>query len=105
MSIKLENYTEEGGIIFSIKNHKIASNAFLNVIKQICTLVFSLITFPYVSRILGDNNYGKYSFATAIIEYLLLFLCLVVEHMQYEKVHISGMTRKNSKYFLLRCLQ
>lgn len=76
MSIKLENYTEEGGIIFSIKNHKIASNAFLNVIKQICTLVFSLITFPYVSRILGDNNYGKYSFATAIIEYLLLFSML-----------------------------
>lgn len=63
----------EGEIILKIKNHKIVSNAFLNVIKQICTLAFSLITFPYVSRILGERNYGKYSFATAIIEYLLLF--------------------------------
>lgn len=48
-------------------------NASLNVVKQICTLAFSLITFPYVSRVLGDVSYGKYSFATSIIEYLLIF--------------------------------
>lgn len=56
------------------KNGKsLVKNASLNVIKQICTLAFSLITFPYVSRVLGDIAYGRYSFAASIIEYLLIF--------------------------------
>lgn len=54
-------------------NKSLIKNASLNVIKQVCTLAFSLITFPYVSRVLGDASYGKYSFATSIIEYLLIF--------------------------------
>lgn len=54
-------------------NKSLVKNASLNVIKQVCTLAFSLITFPYVSRVLGDASYGKYSFATSIIEYLLIF--------------------------------
>lgn len=48
-------------------------NASLNVIRQAFMLTFSLVTFPYVSRILGDESYGKYSFATTVIEYLLIF--------------------------------
>lgn len=55
------------------KGKSLVKNASLNVIKQICTLAFSLITFPYVSRVLGDVAYGRYSFATSIIEYLLIF--------------------------------
>lgn len=56
-----------------IRGKSLVINASLNVIKQICTLAFSLITFPYVSRVLGDVSYGKYSFAASIIEYLLIF--------------------------------
>lgn len=56
------------------KNEKnLVKNASLNVLKQVCTLAFSLITFPYVSRTLGDDSYGKYSFASSIVEYLLIF--------------------------------
>lgn len=50
----------------------LVKNSTLNVIKQISTLAFSLVTFPYVSRVIGSANYGKYSFAASIVEYLLL---------------------------------
>lgn len=56
-----------------IRGNSLVKNASMNVIKQICTLAFSLITFPYVSKVLGDVSYGKYSFAASIIEYLLIF--------------------------------
>lgn len=55
------------------KGNSLVKNASLNIIKQLFTLAFSLITFPYVSRVLGDVSYGKYSFATSIIEYMLIF--------------------------------
>lgn len=56
-----------------IRGKSLVKNAGLNVIKQICTLAFSLVTFPYVSRVLGDASYGKYSFSASLIEYLLIF--------------------------------
>lgn len=51
----------------------VISNAILNMIKQACTVVFPLLTFPYVSRVLGTENYGKVAFVNSIISYLALF--------------------------------
>lgn len=48
-------------------------NASLNGFKQILSVVFPLITFPYVSRILGSTEYGRYSFSSAVISFFLLF--------------------------------
>ena len=51
---------------------KLAKNAILNVIKTISSLIFPLITFPYISRILGVENLGAYNFSTSIISYFSL---------------------------------
>lgn len=51
----------------------VVNNAILNMIKQACAVVFPLITFPYVSRILGAENYGKVAFVNSIISYVALF--------------------------------
>lgn len=48
-------------------------NAFLNAIRQTMSIIFPLITFPYVSRMLGNEAYGKYTFAVSIVTYLFLF--------------------------------
>ena len=40
-------------------------NALLNIIKQLCSVVFPLITIPYVSRVLGPESYGKYTFSNS----------------------------------------
>lgn len=53
-------------------------NAVLNVIKQCCTVIFPLITFPYVSRVLGVMAYGKYNFSTSFVAYFSLLAGLGV---------------------------
>ena len=47
-------------------------NMILNAIKGIMGIIFPLITFPYVSKILGVDNLGKYNFSQSIISYFIL---------------------------------
>ena len=49
------------------KQKNIKINAVLNIIKQCCNVLFPLITYPYVARVLGEVGLGKYSFADNII--------------------------------------
>lgn len=51
-------------------------NALLNGIKQCCSIIFPLITFPYISRILGSEGYGKYSFSYSVTSYFILLATL-----------------------------
>lgn len=51
-------------------------NAFLNFVKQLLKIAFPLITFPYVSRILQEENFGKYNFSLSVSHYFLLFASL-----------------------------
>lgn len=55
-----------------MKERSLTHNAILNLIKQSLTIVFPLITFPYVSRVLGSSEFGKYHFATSIVSYFAL---------------------------------
>ena len=47
-------------------------NSILNVIRQLCVIMFPMITFPYASRVLGATNYGKVNFGLSIISYISL---------------------------------
>ena len=47
-------------------------NAVLNAVRQSLSVIFPLITFPYVSRILGSSEYGRYTFSSSIISYMSL---------------------------------
>lgn len=55
-----------------MKARSLKLNAVLNGIRQTCSILFPLITFPYVSRILGSDGYGKYSFSQSITSYFIL---------------------------------
>ncbi len=55
------------------KNNSLSKNAILNVIKTISSICFPLLTFPYISRILGVNNVGIYNFCTSVTSYITLF--------------------------------
>ena len=52
------------------KNRSVKFNAFLNVIKELMSIIFPMITFPYATRVLGLNNYGKYTFSASIVNYI-----------------------------------
>ena len=48
----------------------VKANAALSVIKQLFSVIFPMITFPYATRILGAANYGKYTFSVSIVNYI-----------------------------------
>lgn len=54
----------------------IGQNAILNVFTTLLRVIFPLITFPYVSRVLQVENLGKVNYATSIISYYALFAAL-----------------------------
>ena len=65
-----------GKLICSIydymKQHSVKLNAILNMIKQICTVIFPLITVPYATRVLSTDSYGLVSYAFSIVSYFSL---------------------------------
>lgn len=56
-----------------MKQKSIKLNFIMNATLQISAFIFPLITFPYVSRILGPSGTGNVSFATSIVTYFALF--------------------------------
>lgn len=59
-----------------MKQKSLGVNALLNGVKQCCSIIFPLITFPYISRVLGSNGYGKYSFSNSVTNYFILLAAL-----------------------------
>ena len=52
---------------------KLTANYIYNLAYQIINLIFPLITTPYVSRILGADGIGVYSYTISIVTYFVLF--------------------------------
>lgn len=61
-----------------IKSIKV--NALLNSVRTVLNLIFPLITFPYVSRILLVDELGKYNFSQSIVSYFLLIAALGIDN-------------------------
>lgn len=55
-----------------MKTKSLSVNAFLNSLQTILNLIFPLITFPYVSRVLSVEGIGKYNFSNSIVSYFIL---------------------------------
>ena len=48
---------------------KMGVNAALNLFKTALSIIFPLITYPYISRILGVENLGKINYTASIVGY------------------------------------
>lgn len=55
-----------------MKKKSMKLNAILNGIRQCCTMLFPLVTIPYITRILGTENYGKVNFGSSVSSYFIL---------------------------------
>lgn len=56
-----------------MNNKSIKLNFIMNALLTMSNLIFPLITFPYVSRILLPVGTGKVAFATSIVTYFSMF--------------------------------
>lgn len=59
-----------------MKKKSIKFNAAINGFRTILNLIFPLITFPYVSRVLSVEELGKYNFSDSIVSYFMLIAAL-----------------------------
>lgn len=57
-------------------SNSIKKNFTYNLILTLCGYIFPLITYPYVSRVLGVQNIGVCDFVDSIINYFVLFSML-----------------------------
>ena len=67
-----------------IKNIK--QNFILNGIRLTFGMIFILLTTPYITRILGVENFGKVEYANSIIAYFLLFTALGIPNYGIREV-------------------
>lgn len=61
-----------------MKKKSLGINALLNGLRSALNLIFPLVTFPYVSRILSVDSMGIYNFANTYINYFVLLAGLGV---------------------------
>lgn len=54
----------------------INKNAIYNLLKSCCQIVFPLITFPYISRVLLTENVGRINYSNSIVSYINLIAAL-----------------------------
>jgi len=53
--------------------HSTKFNFLMNAILTASAFIFPLITYPYISRVLGPDNIGKVSLATSVVYYFGMF--------------------------------
>lgn len=91
------------------KKKSLKVNGILNVIQKTINIIIPLITYPYISRVLGAQNYGKFSFAYSIISYFLLTTMLGINlYAVREGPRIRDNKEKIQKFinelFTINCL-
>lgn len=59
-----------------MKKKSLTKNSILNTVKSLMAIIFPLITFPYVSGVLGVENIGRYNFSNSVISYYLMLAAL-----------------------------
>lgn len=83
-----------------MRTKSIKKNYLYNLLYQILILILPIITTPYISRTLGSENIGIYSFTISIVSYFMLFGSLGVSlYGQREIAYIRENKSKLQKTF------
>lgn len=81
-------------------NKKVSLNYIYNLIYQIISVSLPILTVPYVSRILGPNELGKYYYVTSIVTYFGIIAVLgTVSFGQREIAKVQQDIKLRSKLF------
>lgn len=84
-----------------MKKVSMKKNYIYNVIYQISVIIIPLITTPYISRVLGANNIGIYSYTLSIVTFFSMFATLGVNtYGQLEIATYRDNKEKRNKVFL-----
>lgn len=83
-----------------IETKSLKQNAALNVTRTLMSLIFPLVTFPYVSRVLGPGGTGKVHYAQSIVSYFSMIAMLGINtYGLREAAKIRDNKDKLSKFY------
>lgn len=88
-----------------MKEKTLNINLFLNSVRIGLSILFPLITFPYVTRILLPSQIGEYNYANSLINYFMLIAGLALIHMQYAVAAVCVRRRMNLKNLPMKYFQ
>ena len=75
-------------------------NYIYNLVYQVVAIIAPLITAPYISRVLGPENIGKYSYTQSIIAYVIMLSTIgTTTYAQREIAFRQGDKEKQTKVF------
>lgn len=78
----------------------VKKNYIYNLIYQMIVLIIPLVTTPYVSRVLGADGVGTYSYIYSIVTYFVLFGSLgVIMYGQREIAYVQDNKKQRTKVF------
>ena len=84
-----------------METKSVKKNYLYNLVYQVLVLLLPIITTPYISRVLGAENVGIYSFTISIVTYFTLFGSLGVSlYGQREIAYARENKNKRKKIFL-----
>lgn len=78
---------------------KLKSNFLYNIIYQLLKIILPLITAPYVSRVLGAEGVGTYSYIYSIANYFVIFAMLGISNYGNRGVAIRSDDRESLSVF------
>lgn len=80
--------------------NKVAKNYLYNLSYQLLLIILPIITTPYVSRVLGAESLGTYSYTNSITQYFILFGCIGLNlYGQREIAYCQNDIKKRNKVF------
>lgn len=65
------------------KQKSLKLNFIMNALLTMSSFIFPLITFPYVSRVLGPTEQVRINFATSLITYFSMFAAVRYSDIWY----------------------
>lgn len=79
---------------------KVLKNFFYNMTYQVLLIILPLVTMPYVSRVLGPDGLGKYSYTNSIMSYFVLLGSLGISLYGSRQVaYVQDSKENRSKVF------
>ena len=85
----------------------IRSSVVINLIRTLTMTILSFITFPYVTRALGDEVFGLYTWANAFVYYFLILAKISIPNIAIRecakvKDDKEALSRKAQQFFLIQ---
>lgn len=85
----------------------VRSNVAINLVRTLAMTILSFITFPYITRALGDEAFGLYTWANAFVYYFLILAKISIPNLAIrECVKVKNDRKKLSttvqQFFLLQ---